>query len=179
MRSKKLIMKKYRSIFLILFSLALLSFGNSCQKDKLDGEVLNNPALAEELYSKAKDTFVFENQNLVLETELYRDFFPGVPSNGKTNLQALLWLISVDSSSITEQFSITKLYIINNNEVWVSVPDERNDDYLPEYKSHYVSINGPQWDTGLKVDVVVALTRVSNSKEYFLIAHDQTITRIE
>ena len=172
-------MKKYRSVFLILFSLALLLFGNSCQKDKLDGEVLNNPALAEELYSKAKDTFVFENQNLVLETELYRDFFPGVPSNGKTNLQALLWLISVDSSSITEQFSITKLYIINNNEVWVSVPDKRNDDYLPEYKSHYVSINGPQWDTGLKVDVVVALTRVSNSKEYFLIAHDQTITRIE
>ena len=172
-------MKKHSSVFLILVIIAILLFGNSCRKDKLDGEVLNNPALAAELYSKAKDTIVFENQHLVLETELYRDFFPGMPSSDKTNLQALLWLVSMDSSSIAGQYFVTKLYIINNDEVWISEPDKRNDDYLPDYKSHYVSINGPQWETGLKVDVVVAVSGMSNSEELFLIARDQTIVRIE
>ncbi len=172
-------MTKQNSIFLTLFSLTLLLFSISCQKNKQEGEVLNNPALVEELYSKAKDTIVFENQNLVLETELYRDFFPGTPTSGRTNLQALLWLVSVDSSSISGKYFVTKLYIINNDEVWVSEPDERNDDYLPDYKLHYVSINGPQWDTGLKVDVVVAVAGTLTNKEYFLIARDQTIARIE
>ncbi|RLD89388.1 MAG: hypothetical protein DRJ09_06695 [Bacteroidetes bacterium] len=166
-------------ILLILTTIVLLLFGNSCRKDKLDGEVLNNPALVEELYSKAKDTVVFNNQHLVPETELYRDFFPGKPTSSKTNLQVLLWLISADSSSISGKYSVTKLYVINNNDVWISEPNERNDDYLPDYKSHYVSINGPQWNTGLKVDVVVAVSDISNSKELFMIARDQTIERIE
>ena len=121
----------------------------------------------------------FYQLSLVLETELCRDFFTGVPSKTKSNLQASVWVVNAGSSIITNRFTLSKLYIINQDEIWITKPEVRNDNNVFEYKLHTVSINGPQWDTGIKVDVVVEVIDLNSNQPKKLIAKDQVILRIE
>ena len=171
---------KLKHIFLkgLLAAILILSIG-ACHKDKLDGSVVTDPGLAAQLFSASQDSVIIDNQTLVLETELYRDFFPGMPSESRTNLQALVWVVNTDSSTITNRFNLSKLYIINNDEIWVSEPEVRNDANYFEFKLHAVSINGPQWDTGIKVDVVLEMIDLNSNQPKRLIAKDQVIERIE
>ncbi len=172
-------MKFNTLLTLTLLAAVIITCGTSCQKDKPEGDVVNNPELAARLLSEASETLIIDNQKLVLETELYRDFFPGVPSSTKTNLQALIWVVNTDSILITDRFSIVKLYVINKSEIWISNPEARNDDNVFEYKYHAVSINGPKWDTGIAVDVVVEILDLNLNKQQYLIAKNQLIQRIE
>jgi len=172
-------MKKNILLILTLLAAVIITVSTSCRKKKLEGDVVDNTELAAQLVSDALDTLIIDNQKLVLETELYRDFFPGVPSSSKTNLQALVWVVNTDSTLITDRFSIVKLYVINKSEVWISEPEARNDDHIFEYKYHAVSINGPQWDTGIAVDVVVEILDLNLNKKWHLIAKNQVIQRIE
>jgi len=55
----------------------------------------------------------------------------------------------------------------------------RNDANYFEFKLHAVSINGPQWDTGIKVDVVLEMIDLNSNQPKRLIAKDQVIERIE
>ena len=151
----------------------------ACHKDKLDGSIVSDAELAAQLLAASQDSVVIDNQTLVLETELYRDFFPGMPSESRSNLQALTWVVNADSSIITNRFTLSKLYIINQDEIWITKPEVRNDNNAFEYKLHAVSINGPQWDTGIKVDVVVEVIDLNSNQPKKLIAKDQVIERIE
>lgn len=162
-----------------LFLVVVVSSSTSCQKENLEGEVVNDSELASQLLTKSCDSVVLDNQILVLETELYRDFFPGMPSGNRSNLQALIWVVNVDSSNITNRFAVSRMYIINESELWISEPEDRNDDCIFDFKYHAVSVNGPQWDTGIKVDVVVELIDLNDDQHKNLVAKNQVITRIE
>ncbi len=171
---------KLRNTFLkgLMAAILILSI-YACHKDKLDGSVVTDPELAAQLFSASQDSVVIDNQKLILETELYRDFMPGVPSKTKSNLQALVWVVNTDSSAITNRFTLSKLYIINNDKIWISEPEVRNDANFFEFKLRAVSINGPQWDTGIKVDVVLEMIDLNSNQPKKLITKDQVIERIE
>ena len=171
---------KLRNTFLkgLMAAILILSI-YACHKDKLDENVVTDPELAAQLLSVSQDSVVIDNQKLILETELYRDFFPGVPSKTKSNLQALVWVVNTDSSAITNGFTLSKLYIINNDKIWISEPEVRNNANSFEFKLHAVSINGPQWDTGIKVDVVLEMIDLNSNQSKKLIAKNQVIKRIE
>jgi|WetSurMetagenome_2_1015567.scaffolds.fasta_scaffold02539_8 hypothetical protein len=69
-----------KSEFLVFSSIVLISFFSvSCEKDKISGNVVSDPQLIGEIYSKSIDTLSFESNDYILEVELYRDFFPGGP----------------------------------------------------------------------------------------------------
>jgi hypothetical protein len=60
-----------------LFFISMLPAGIiSCRKYDLNEDVVDDSQLLEKLYLNAKDSIEIDNQNLVLKTELYRDFFP-------------------------------------------------------------------------------------------------------
>ena len=166
-------------LILTLLAVVFVAGSTSCQKEKLEDDLIDNAELAAQLVSDAADTLIVDNQRLILETELYRDFFPGMPSSTRSNLQALVWVVNTDSTLITDRFSIVKLHVINKSEIWISEPETRNDDNFFEYKYHAVSVNGPKWDTGITVDVVVEILELNLNKNRYLIAKNQVIERIE
>ncbi len=171
---------KYSTLLIItLLAVVIVAGSTSCRKDKLEGDLVDNAELAAQLLSDAADPLIINNQKLVLEVELYRDFFPGMPSSTRSNLQALVWVVNTDSTLITDRFSIVKLYVINKSEIWISEPEARNDNNLFKYKYHAVSVNGPKWDTGITVDVVVEMLDLNLNKNRYLIVENQVIERDE
>lgn len=132
--------KYQRKLKFSLFCL-LLTAVFSFTKDDLKGDVVVDPKLLEKLYLEAKDTVIIDSQNFVLKTELYRDFFPGVQKTN-TRLFASIYIINSDSSAITDKFEIKSLYIINKDQIWISAPKLKDDQYLPIWKVSGISING-------------------------------------
>ena len=168
-----------KSIFSLLIVLIILTH-YSCQKDELKGEIITDQAFIEKLYTNSSETLIIDNQNLVLETEIYRNFFPGGPFDDKERrLVAPVWIVNVDSVQLTNNLSITKLYVINNDQVWTSEPDTNPDTYTPENKLYLISNGGPEWETGLYVDVVISITDLVFNKEKLLIARNQIIEKVE
>ena len=169
--------KFHRIIKSILFYFLIASV-ISCSKDNLNGDVGINSQLIERLYMDSKDTVIIDNQNLVLETDLYRDFFPGVQKKN-TRLFASISVANSDSSLITDKFEIKTLYVIYMDQIWISDPKSQDDQYTPIYKVSGISINGPGWETGIYVDVVLAIQDLSTAKLNYLIARNQIIKRLD
>ncbi len=164
------------SLSIILFSFCFFS---SCEKDNFEGIIIKDEEFINNLYSKSSDTIIVDNQSLILETLVYRDFFPGGPIKQNTRLIASVDLVNTDSVLMTQNFNVTKLYLINENQVWSSDPKFDLDSYMPNFKKRLYSTSGPEWDTGILIDVVVSIIDKSNNIEKFLIARNQTIERTE
>jgi len=165
----------FRNLFLISLLVIIII---SCRKYELNGDVVNDSDLIEKLYLNAKDTVEIDNQNLILETELFRDFFPGVPDRN-TRLFAPIFIINTDSSVVTKMFEIKTLYVIDKDQIWISIPNSQDDFYLPVYKAFALSRNGPEWETGIYVDVVLTIEDLRSGEIKYLIARQQIITRAD
>lgn len=173
-------MKVNFTYYLRLFTILIIATNFSCQDDIL-GEINNDPALIEKLYANSSDTLKIENQKLILETEIYRNLTPGGgPFNRKDRrLTAPIWIVNVDSTLITQKLSVSKLYVINNNQIWTSVPETNPENTTPDYKSFFISKGGPEWETGIYVDIVISIIDLANNNEKFIIARNQIITKVE
>ena len=69
--------------------------------------------------------------------------------------------------------------MINNKQVWISEPVTNPDNTTPEYKSYFISKGGPEWETGIYVDVVISIIDLANNNEKFIIARNQRIIKVE
>ena len=150
----------------------------SCEKDPIDGDIIVDNELLERLYSESTDTLTIENQILVLNTELYRNFFPGGLPESRP-LTASVDIINIDSTQILDNIKINKLYVINNEQMWISTPIDCDNCYLPEYVLRINSSNGPEWETNIFVDVIIEIIDIEISTSYYLIAEDQLIYKVE
>ncbi|MFN8257217.1 MAG: hypothetical protein U0W24_16095 [Bacteroidales bacterium] len=146
----------------------------------MEGAIIYDSEFIGSLYTNSFDTIIIDNQNLILQTELYRDFFPGGPINqNDTRLIAPIYIVNIDSSLISKNFKVSKLYVINNDQAWMSVPEYQTDIYLPEYKAFWISTNGPKWETGIFVDVIVSIKDLTNDQDKLLISRNQIIEKVE
>lgn len=163
---------------LVLFFFIIVTIF-SCKKDKLYGDVVVDPQLIEKLYSNAKDTIKIDNQKLVLEVELYRDYMPGGVQKKNTRLFAPIYIVNIDSLTITNKFEIKTLYVFNKEQIWVSNPVSNEGNLMPKYKSFRISKNGPEWETGIYVDVVAVIVDLITGNINYLIARNQLIMRLD
>ena len=122
---------------------------------------------------------LINSQKLILETDLYRNFFPGGSIHEKKRLIANIMARSIDSLSIVNTIDITTIYVINNEQIWISTPVDCDNCYYPEYILYRTSIDGPEWETNIYVDVIVEITDLITSTNYYLIARDQLIWKVE
>jgi hypothetical protein len=162
----------------VLF-LFVIQFFSSCEKDNLNGGIIEGQQFVSALYSNAVDTLFLAPNCYFAETQLYRNFFPGGPWRRKSPLTASIFMVNVDSLPIPPNLTITEIYVIKDQMAWISKPGAPGPDSYPDYKLNSVSTNGPAWETGIKVDVILKIVDNSNQKEYFLRAKDQEIQRIE
>lgn len=169
-------MKHLFKIF-VLFSLLIMTLF-SCKKDDLYGDIVVDSQLHDKLYLNAEDTIKIDNQNLILQTELYRDFFPGVTKKN-TRLIASIYIVNIDSLQISKKFEIKTLYVINKEQIWISSLNLQEDNTMPIYKVFRISTNGPEWETDIYVDVVVVIEDLNTKKINYLIVRNQLITKVE
>ena len=175
-------MKKNDSIISILNLTALVLLLVqlvSCEKDKFSGDIVSDPQLESELRSKSVDTLSFKSNRYVLETELYRDFFPGGPVNKKSPLIASIYLVNIDSLPVSKELETKKLYVIKNQQIWIASLSDGVQSYVPIFKLEKLNNNGPEWDTGIFVDVILEIESNVTTERYFLIARNQSIERVE
>ena len=92
---------------------------------------------------------------------------------------ASVYLVKCDSISIPDHIQIKKMYVISNQIIWVSDPLDNRQLKFPDYKLFGLSNNGPIWDTGSAVDVILKIADNSVPMDYFLILKHQIIERIE
>jgi hypothetical protein len=156
--------------------LLLALFITSCRKPE---KTIENDAVLSSLYSTSADTLKLRGHNYILETYLYRDFFPGIGIGKNISLFADIFLVSIDSSAIPSNLDIQKLYIIKDQLIWASSPADAPDPYLPDFKLGKLSKNGPEWDTDINVDVITMIADSITSEEYYVIARKQVIHRVE
>lgn len=175
-------MKLNFNYFIKLLTILIITTNNySCREDNLDGVIISDPALIEKLNTNSSDTIKIENQKFILETEIYRNLTPG---GGPFNeigrkLIAPVWIVNTDSTLITQKLNVSKLYVIYNKQVWTSEPKTNPEITTPEYKTFFISKNGPEWETGIPVDVVISIFDLADYNEKFIIARNQIIRKVE
>ncbi len=159
------------NLILNFLSLITILFALSCERPN----VTDDSTLIKEVYSNSFDTLLIDSHRYFLETELSRNLMPGGPLPTKRKLVALLYLVNADSLQIPPEISITKLYVINGSLIWTSIPNDSNQSNVPDYKIDKVSIDGPEWETDIFVDVVAEVSNSSKNSKYLIIKRNQKI----
>jgi hypothetical protein len=160
--------------FLLFFGISL--FLSACDNLIVDIEVIEDAEFLESLYQKAKDTLIGNNQRYSLKSELYRDFFPGVIPE-KSYLIASFYFGETDSLSIDRNLAISKLYVANGQQIWISSPMIK--DQTLDFQLHGTSTKGPLWETDIKVDVFLEIIDLNTNQSHYLINNAVNIDRIE
>jgi hypothetical protein len=118
-----------------------------------------------------------QGRTYVLETELWRDFMPFSPPDGKP-LIALIRVCARDSAELPAELDIARLWVIKGKDMWetrFSGQAARPNLYTLER----VARDGPKWGPNVRVDVVAGLVHEADDKIYLLRASDQLIFRTE
>jgi hypothetical protein len=157
----------------------LIPIIDSCDKEKIEGDIVTDPQLLAKIYTESLDTLVLKSGVYILETYLYRDFFPGGPIPRRTPLIASVKLFNTDSLPVSADLEIRKLYVVNQQQIWISEPGDGKQTNVPEYKIEKLNNNGPEWETGIFVDVVLEIENKLTAIRYFLIARNQRIERLD
>jgi hypothetical protein len=161
--------------FVVLFSLQL----ESCEKDKISGDIKSDPQIISQLYSESVDTLTFESDKYSIEVELSRDFFPGGPIQRKKPLVVSIYLVNTDSLPVSKNIEIKQLFVINNQQVWIAGLSDWVQTGDPDYKLGKLNNNGPEWETGIYVDVILEIGNKLTKQIYYLIARQQYIQRLD
>lgn len=171
--SVNILMKNHLYILPILL-LQIILLATSCEKP----DVYNDSDLAQKLYNNSVDTLLIDSHKYFLETDLWRNLMPGGPIPTKRKLSALIFLVNADSTQITTNISLTKLYVIKGSLIWVSIPHDSNQTNVPDYKLDFLSTDGPEWETDILVDVVVEVFIKSINDNKLLKASQQKIEAV-
>ncbi len=158
---------------ILFISLAIVVGLCSCKKEVVDGNIKTNSKLASELKS-SPEAIMIGNNNLILETYLWRDFMP-VAEVGGSKLLCVNKLTDIDSLAILNTISLKKQYVINGDEIWMA-------DYTavtnnPPHILQGSTQNGPKWGPDIYVDVVCEFEHAGTT--YRIIAKSQMIYKTQ
>ena len=157
-------------LILISFILSLLLIG--CKDDS--NPVVVPKEIPLETLLAAPETLSVAGQNIFLTTELWRDFMPISPPDGKP-LIAVVYISTTDSTDISKEIDTDAIYVIKGNDIWRAyLYYEESPSYQnPPRRLIKVARDGPKWQTQILVDVVVNI--IYQNQNYLLKAKDQFI----
>lgn len=161
-----------RFIKLLFITAILLNI--SCEKWKVEGKLLHNKKLADDLRS-SPEVLTIGNSSLKGAAFLYRDFMPGTYEDG-SSLYSIVKVFEKDSLIIPDNISLIKQYVIKEDEVWE--PDFRAEISNSYYLSNS-SEGGPYWGPNETVDVVIELEDEIAGKVYRILVSSQEIGAVQ
>ncbi len=163
-------------IFLLICLSAVLV---SCEKEKNRGRVITNQEFALALQNISKDTLTLDSHPYILETDLFRDFFPKAFGPKKHNLVVVIYLVNTDSVAVTNDFTANRMYVIHQDKIWMAELENTTVSGKPEYKVGRINSDGPEWETGIEVDVILQIVDKKSEEVSYLIARKQKIQRLD
>ena len=155
-------MKKiiFQNVWLVCLICALIS----CSKYSID-ELLSAPEKIE-----------IDGREYILETALYRNFFPPEPPGG---LHGPIFVVALDSLQFPSSLDADHIWVINGNDVWSTGLINREIPHGEEYKMKiWTKDEGPDWGPHIYVDVAVEIVHDENGS-YLLRADSQWIGRLD
>jgi hypothetical protein len=107
-----------------------------------------------------------------LDTDIWRDFFPPSPPNGRP-LIAIIKVHAVDMDEFPLSTKIERLWLINEGNIISTLATEEYS--VEEGTLEMVFRDGPKWEPEIYIDVVVKLNSVFYPNVYYLMAKNQYI----
>jgi hypothetical protein len=111
-----------------------------------------------------------------LETYLSRDFMPISPPDGRP-LVAVIRVKAPGETAISSKIDATRLWVVKGKEIWET---EFTNEERPTIGDTLEKIgrDGPKWEPGISVDVVVRIIDLKSGKSYLLKASNQDIHKL-
>ena len=120
----------------------------------------------------APEKITIEGRSLLIETELWRDFMPSSPPDGRP-LIAAIKLKTIDNTNLPKGIEVVSVWIVNDDKLWS--PTKKEALKGDSNSSMTISVrDGPKWGPGIDVDVIVEL-KDSQNQSHLLRASKQPI----
>jgi len=123
----------------------------------------------------ASERIEINGTEYTLETYLQRDFFPPSPPDGRP-LVALVKVKAPRETAISSKIDATRLWVVKGIEIWETELASREGSTIGDTLEK-VGWDGPKWEPGISVDVVVRIVDLKSGKNYLLKASNQAIHR--
>ena len=146
---------------------------SSCEKEKNEEKIKNDPDFAQELRTSPENISI-GNNTLILTTYLWRDFMPIAEENG-SKMICVNKLTEVDSIPILSTIKLKKQFVIKGDEIWTADYSETSNsvDFILEG----VVRDGPKWGPNIEVDVVCEFE--NSGATHRILAKSQLINKTE
>jgi hypothetical protein len=118
------------------------------------------------LLSEAKGQVVIDGINYRLTAYAWRDYMPS--GNPDSSLKISIMIEAINQTDFPDTVDFDEAWIINSNdsEMWVVNLPQEYDVWWPNNIVKKVRHNGPYWNIGASLDVIVRI--VSQDSYYFL-----------
>jgi hypothetical protein len=117
-----------------------------------------------------------DGYDLLLTADLWRDFMPVAPPDGQP-MVAVLRIRTADGRPFPEGVTADKVSVVQGDQVWTAATRQEHSSQQAN-TLEVVARDGPRWDPGSRVDVIVYLHDAAG-REYRLRAPDQLIQRTD
>jgi len=134
------------------------------------GGAVGSPGPSSSLPSQARgalEQIYVDGHAYTLNVDLYRDLMPGPAPTPKRGVGGTIFLTPDAQSDPPGGMRADKAWLVNGTDVWETVPQPLQTFAVD--RQHHLSLtvrDGPTWDTGAKVDVVLQFT--TSSGTYFI-----------
>lgn len=115
----------------------------------------------------ALDQVYVDGRSYTLQVDLYRDMMPGPAPTPRRGLGGTIFLRADVESDVPQGMRAEKAWLINGADVWETVPQPLQT--LTVDRRYHLSLgvrDGPVWDVGSSVDVVLQFS--TSSGTYFI-----------
>jgi hypothetical protein len=114
--------------------------------------------------SAAPEKVEIDGREYTLAASLWRDYQPVAPPDGQP-LVAVVKVSPSDMMPLPVDLVVDRVWVLNEKKEWSAAPEQSTHEPVGARLEATVR-NGPKWDTGIKVDVVV---RLKQGKQTWLV----------
>ena len=100
---------------------------------------------------------VVEGKTLTLGAALWRDFMPLVAPGDGSSMISVMRVQTEDGSAVPAAITADTVWLVRSTDVWSGIPREERARDAGASSFEIVARDGPKWDVGAAVDVVVQL----------------------
>lgn len=164
--------RKLLILVLVLQLLVLCNNSREHREMKEDNLVVTNWILSNQLKS-SPEKIVIAGKGLTLDTYLCRDLLP-VTEENESSLTGVIKFMGQSGDILSNTISISKVYIVNNNEIWMC--DSFETRIISPDVFEVVVKKESKWESGIDVDVICEFK--DNGQSYRLMTKSQKINVI-
>jgi len=139
-----------------VFVLVLALGGVGCQGGTKVLAPAMPPPVSIDLLRAASDTVTLNGYPTVVGLNLWRNFMPVSPPDGRP-LVAVATFYPISESDYSRDVSAAYVWVVKGNDVWQAGMKKEDPAHYPHNEVVTIADGGPKWDPGIQVDVIVGL----------------------